>query len=57
MAFFNLRDGKGCGDGNLTYTAIPLGLLGLPRSSLRGRRLKRKGKGVLGANARRCHAG
>ena len=39
--------------GNLTYTAIPLGLLGLPRSSLRGRRLKRKGKGVLGARETR----
>ena len=40
--------------GNLTYTAIPLGLLGLPRSSrLRGRCLKRKGKGVLGARETR----
>ena len=32
MAFFlsNLRDDKGWGTGNLKYTAIPLGLLGLP---------------------------
>ena len=26
----NLRDDKGWGTGNLKYTAIPLGLLGLP---------------------------
>ena len=29
MGFFNLRDDKGWGDGELTYPAIPLGLLGL----------------------------
>ena len=34
MPFFNLRDDKGWGTGNLTYTVIPLGLLGLPLSDL-----------------------
>ena len=34
IPFFNLRDDKGWGTGNLTYTVIPLGLLGLPLSDV-----------------------
>ena len=34
IAFFNLRDDKGWGHGSMTYTAIPLGLLGLSRESM-----------------------
>ena len=34
--FFNLRDGKGWGTGNLTSTTTPLGPLGLPWLDLTG---------------------
>ena len=34
FCFFNLRDGKGWGTGNLTSTTIPLGPLGLHWSDL-----------------------